>query len=477
MIALALNIGFYGLSIAVILLLLFGPAFLIWATAGAVVLLAPLLLFSVVSGLMILWNILPRHQRFQVPGPKLQLSDHPPLQNMIQELATATGQRPPDEVYLLMESNAWVQESVFWWGLYRRRRMGIGLPLLHLLTTDEFRAVLAHEYGHYHARDTQLAGSVFRTRETIRRARESTGEVWVHALFRWYAHLYLQITQGISRQQEHQADLFAARLTHPDTMVQALEKLEESADLFAPYWETEVLPLLELGRCPPVLEGYDLYIQSLAAQNPKKTKRQTDPYDSHPSTPQRIEALQGMRPAETQSHEGPALDLLGHPADLEARFLQWLLPDKPTLPRIPWTEVGPKVLAPLWAAHCERFMPAFHSMGFRLLAETLTSRSSKHALLRQLRLEGHDPDDQDQQWSVIQRVVALALKEQNWMIQALPGTAVICVQGQTKLNPFEDVLALQKGQLEPENWLRILLRAGVDVERPLLQGPLEKPSS
>jgi len=40
-------------------------------------------------------------------------------------------------------------------GFGSRRVMGLGLPLLQILTVAQFRAVLPHEFGHYYGADTR----------------------------------------------------------------------------------------------------------------------------------------------------------------------------------------------------------------------------------------------------------------------------------------------------------------------------------
>jgi Zn-dependent protease with chaperone function len=48
-----------------------------------------------------------------------------------------------------------------------RRVMGLGLPLLSILTIAQFRAVLAHEFAHYYEGDTGLGPWVFKTQLAI----------------------------------------------------------------------------------------------------------------------------------------------------------------------------------------------------------------------------------------------------------------------------------------------------------------------
>jgi Zn-dependent protease with chaperone function len=76
------------------------------------------------------------------------------LFKLISGVSNATSQDAPTEVYLVPDVNAWVAQRGGVMGFGSRRVMGVGLPLLGTLTIDQFRAVLAHEFGHYDAGDT-----------------------------------------------------------------------------------------------------------------------------------------------------------------------------------------------------------------------------------------------------------------------------------------------------------------------------------
>jgi len=69
--------------------------------------------------------------------------------------------------------NAWVAHRGGLMGLGARGIMGLGLPLLQTLTVSELRAVLAHEFGHYHGGDTKLGRFVYGTRTAIGRTLEN----------------------------------------------------------------------------------------------------------------------------------------------------------------------------------------------------------------------------------------------------------------------------------------------------------------
>jgi len=122
----------------------------------------------VVAGVSILVAIVPRRERFVPPGPRLTRADQPELLALVEDVAREVGHPVPDETYLEPDANAAVTEV----GpplLRKRRVLILGLPLLDLLTVDQLRAVIAHEFGHYVGGDTRIGTWTYRTRRAILR--------------------------------------------------------------------------------------------------------------------------------------------------------------------------------------------------------------------------------------------------------------------------------------------------------------------
>src|SRR5689334_5857236 len=144
--ALLLMVGFYVFAIAIAVALLFVPyAEMVYLERVN----AQITIFCVVGGFTILWAILPRIDKFTPPGPRLTPSTAPQLFTLINDVAQATSQPRPEDVFLLADVNAFVTHRGGMMGFGSRRVMGIGLPLIKGLTPAELRAVIAHEFGHY----------------------------------------------------------------------------------------------------------------------------------------------------------------------------------------------------------------------------------------------------------------------------------------------------------------------------------------
>ena len=128
-----------------------------------------------------------------------------------------------------------------------RRMMGIGLPLLVILTVPQLRSVIAHEFGHYHGGDTRLGPLIYRTRSmVIRTVLGLRGDSTIFNIIRWpfylYGKMFLRITQAISRRQEYNADILAAKVAGPQNTITALRTIHGVALAWGSYWGNEFAP-------------------------------------------------------------------------------------------------------------------------------------------------------------------------------------------------------------------------------------------
>src|SRR5437773_4393541 len=145
--AVVLMIGFYILAVAVAAGLLYIP-YVEMTYAHRIHF--KLALICLLGALAIIWSVLPRFDKFESPGPQLTRGQHPRLFEELDGVAQSVEQTMPAEVYLVPDVNAWVTQRGGIMGFGSRRVMGLGLPLMRVLTRSQFRAVLAHEFGHYH---------------------------------------------------------------------------------------------------------------------------------------------------------------------------------------------------------------------------------------------------------------------------------------------------------------------------------------
>ena len=326
--ALLLMVIFYCLALALAGTLIFLP---IGMAMFANRIHLKLAILSFIGGCMILWSVLPRWDRFVAPGPQLTEKDQPELFRQLQSLAQSTDQAMPAEVYALPEMNAWVANRGGIMGLGSRRIMGIGIPLMQVLSTQQLRGVLAHEFGHYYGGDTKLGPWLFVTRSAIIRTvvnLASSGSSILYLPFEWYLKLFLRLTQKVSRQQEFTADALAAKIVGPQAIGEALKVVHSKAMAFDGYWQSEYSPALECGYRPPMAKGFREYsdapkIKEAVSEALKQAMEnsKSDVYDSHPALKERLDAIQLVPGPRLTANDPPAIDWIRDVDGLEKQMI------------------------------------------------------------------------------------------------------------------------------------------------------------
>ena len=257
--AVGLMVGFYALALAMVAGLLWLP-YAEWTYAHRIH--AKLALFCVISAGAILIAIVPRIDRFEAPGPRLDGTEQPRLFGLVSDVARDAGQAVPAEVYLVNEVNAWVAQRGGVMGFGSRPVMGLGLPLLSRLSVPEFRGVLAHEFGHYSGGDTRLGPWIYKTRAAIGRTLENLeGHSVLQKPFIWYGNLFLRLTHAVSRAQEFAADALGARIVGAAAMVRGLTAAHGAGRSFGHYWSGEAVPVLSAGFLPSLTDGFRRFLE------------------------------------------------------------------------------------------------------------------------------------------------------------------------------------------------------------------------
>jgi Zn-dependent protease with chaperone function len=186
----------------------------------------------------------------------------------------------------------------------------IGAGVLERMPIDAFKAILAHEYGHFSNRDTAGGGFALSVRRSllhliIGMARTGNATPWNPVW--WFAsgfyRLFLRISQGASRLQEILADrraadvyggaAFARGLKHVvacsltfdehvnATIRRALEAKEPLRGLWSP--PETITPAVD-----PDGDSEAAPAKSVAEQLAEALARAPSPYDSHPAPNDRI---------------------------------------------------------------------------------------------------------------------------------------------------------------------------------------------
>lgn len=189
---------------------------------------------------------------------ELTRAEQPRLFAFLERIADEAGAPRPYKVFASVRVNAAVFYDLSLLNLFRPapKNLEIGLGLVNMLNLSEFKAVCAHEFGHFAQRSMalgrwvyttqQIAAHIVARRDLLDRLlyRLSNLDVriswigWLLSLAVWALRaivdtafrLILVAQRALSREMEMQADLVAVSLTGSDALVHALHRLQIADD-------------------------------------------------------------------------------------------------------------------------------------------------------------------------------------------------------------------------------------------------------
>ncbi len=180
--------------------------------------------------------------------------EEPVLFDYLYKLADEAGAPRPHKVFLTDRVNASVSYDISIVNLLipSKKNLEIGLGLVNVLSLGEFKAVLAHEFGHFAQRSMllgryvyvaqQIAARIVGKRDGFDAFLSGLSRVdlriawigWILSILVWAIRSLIETCFGIvvvaeralSREMEFQADLVAVSLTGSDALIHALYKLQ-----------------------------------------------------------------------------------------------------------------------------------------------------------------------------------------------------------------------------------------------------------
>jgi Zn-dependent protease with chaperone function len=200
------------------------------------------------------------------PGVRVEVTEaeQPLLFAFIRQLCKDTGAPFPHRVFVTPDVNAAVsfQESLLNLVFPSKKNLIIGLGLVNRLNLSEFKAVLAHEFGHFSQNSMRLGSYVYTANRVVADVvygRDGFDDFLANlcrsdpriAVFAWafYAVLWTMrkglhfMFRGInfahtalSRQMEYNADLVAASVSGSDALVFALARLDLAGEALGQAW-------------------------------------------------------------------------------------------------------------------------------------------------------------------------------------------------------------------------------------------------
>lgn len=181
-------------------------------------------------------------------------SEQPKLFAFIRELTKETQTVFPKKIYLSADVNACVFYDSSFWSMFLpiKKNLQIGLGLVNSLNLSEFKAVMAHEFGHFSQRSMKLGSFVYQVNRVIYNMlyeNNSYGnflQSWanISGVFAIFASITVKIVQAIqwllrqmyslvnknymslSREMEFHADAVAASVSGGNNLITALRRVE-----------------------------------------------------------------------------------------------------------------------------------------------------------------------------------------------------------------------------------------------------------
>lgn len=258
-------------------------------------------------------------------GIVLTREETPRLFAMVDGLTTALKAPRFHHLLLTEEFNAAVFQrprlGIFGW---QQNYLMLGLPLMDALTPEQFRAVLAHEFGHLSGNHSRFAGWIYRVRQTwiqlLTQLEKKKG--WLlhvfQSFFYWYAPFFSAYSFVLARADEYEADRCAAQLVGANNLADALINTHLKGDLLNETFWPGIYEQVDRQAEPPAGVLAALSQAVLAGPEPQKAgqsltkalQEQTGYADTHPALTDRLRALNCLPNADLLAAENRSAPLL-----------------------------------------------------------------------------------------------------------------------------------------------------------------------
>lgn len=250
--------------------------------------------------------------------PLVKRADAPRLFESLDDLSRKLDAPRIHEVRLTDELNAGALEQRGFLGLVGgRRTLLLGVPLLHMLSEEQVRAVIAHELGHFSRRHGSKGHWIYRVRAAWS-AYLYTPEMYddgIDRLRRWAARAFLprflKRSSAWSKHCEYEADALAAEAADGRYLLDGLARME-AIDQFYGSSYARALARRQLADFEPP-ENYwdwlkslimnDLHSSVVTTEASDKASRRTTLWDTHPELHERAAALGLSVPTPQWGHE------------------------------------------------------------------------------------------------------------------------------------------------------------------------------
>lgn len=240
------------------------------------------------------------------PGRALKPEEAPQLFALTKEVAAKMNTRSIDEIRITPETELAVYETGTWKEKLKdngKRILILGTGVLKDFKLEAFKAVIAHEYGHFTHRDTAGGDVALRVRRDmhkyIRTLYLSGQAVWWNLAFqflRLYNFIFMRVSNGCTRLQEILADRVAAENYGSVAFENGLTHVIKRQIEFVKFAKMEIEDARNVKR--PFNNLYNLNQPGAADEIQKTVKeiltRETTLDDTHPSPTDRFRYIKRL---------------------------------------------------------------------------------------------------------------------------------------------------------------------------------------
>ncbi|POY34728.1 hypothetical protein C3K47_18505 [Solitalea longa] len=293
----------------------------------------------------------------------------PDLFEFIQEIVKETNTSFPKRIYLSNDVNAAVFYDSTFWSMFLpiKKDLQIGLGLVNSVSQEEFKAVLAHEFGHFSQRTMKIGSYVYNVNRVIYNMLYNNdsymelAQKWANtsSYFSIFVNGAVKIVVGIqwilqkvytvvnlsymslSREMEFHADEVAARITGSRPLITSLLRLDlahHSYQTVLGYYDAkineavqtknlydqqfDVMNFLAVANKLPFKQNLpQVDIQHLSRYNKSKLVIK-DQWASHPSTIDRVAALKKLKIDTNRNNDNTAWVLFSDPDNLQHQLTE-----------------------------------------------------------------------------------------------------------------------------------------------------------
>ncbi|PZF71318.1 M48 family metallopeptidase [Taibaiella soli] len=180
--------------------------------------------------------------------------EYPELFAFVRKVSEDVGTTFPKHIYFTQEVNAFVSYDSNFRSLFFpvRKNLTIGMGLANMLNLSEFKAVLAHEFGHFSQKSMKAGSYVYQVNKVIynmlyeNSSYSSALQKWanMHQIFALCARITVKVVQaiqwilqrayhvinknylGLSREMEFHADAISAKVSGSNNAIHALRRID-----------------------------------------------------------------------------------------------------------------------------------------------------------------------------------------------------------------------------------------------------------